>query len=85
MNFSISGECSHVLAVVLKLTDWLTEGLIDIPSRPACTSQPQLWDRPRGVRICPEPVSTVTMSRSGITGRKRRPLVPTFIDNRYVF
>lgn len=83
-NFRVGGECAHVLAVILKLTDWLTEGLLDIPTQPACTSKPQTWDKPRGMKIVSEPVSSAILSKSGSTGRKRRPIIPVFIDNRHV-
>ncbi|KAL4239509.1 Ribonuclease T2 [Mactra antiquata] len=39
-KYRISGECAHVLAVVYKITDWILEGLHDVPFQPACTSMP---------------------------------------------
>ncbi|KAH3826971.1 hypothetical protein DPMN_128903 [Dreissena polymorpha] len=59
----IVGECSHLLAVVLKLTDWILDDLTDVPSQPSSTSCPQQWDKPRGSKIKAEPVSTMVLSR----------------------
>lgn len=72
-----------MLAVILKLTDWLSEGLTDIPCQPACTSKPQQWDKPRGYKIFPRPVSAIVVAKSNSTSRKRQPITPVSIDNRY--
>ena len=71
------------MAVVLKLTDWILEGLVDIPSQPSCTSTPQDWDKPRGKKILPEPVSTMIISRPSNYNRKKRPFIADYRDNRY--
>ena len=84
-HYSAGGDCAHVLAVVLKLTDWVLEGMSDVPSQPACTSVPQQWDKPRGTRIEAEPVCTMVISKPGNTDRKKRPLTADFSDNRYSF
>lgn len=82
MNFSISGECAHLLAVIFKVTDWLLQGLKDVPNEPACTSVPQQWDRPRGHKITPKTVSTMVIGRPGNVARKKRPYFADIVDNR---
>jgi hypothetical protein len=68
----------------MKLADWLIEGLEDVPIQPACTTLPQQWDKPRGPKIQPEPVSTMVIAKPGNANRKRKPLTPVFDDNRYL-
>ena len=80
--FSVSGECAHVLAVIMTVTDWVLEGYKEVPAQPSCTSLPQQWDKPRGQKICPEPVSTMVIAKPGNLKRKRKPLSAVFIDNR---
>ena len=80
--FRTSGECAHVMAVVLKITDWLLEGLVEVPTQPSCTSELQRWDKPRGKKIMPEPVSTMVISQSTNVKRKKRPYTADFRDNR---
>ncbi|WAR04066.1 hypothetical protein MAR_010624 [Mya arenaria] len=74
------GECAHVLGLVLKLTDWLTSGLQEVPSEPACTSKPQEWDRRK---IIAEQVFSMIISRPVNEDRKKRPLTADITDNSY--
>ena len=83
--FSVSGDCSHVLAVLMTLEDWILQGLKDVPDQPACTSMPQQWDKPRGAKIEAEPVTTMVIAKPGTINRKRKPLTANFDDNRYVY
>ncbi|KAL4225003.1 hypothetical protein ACF0H5_015698 [Mactra antiquata] len=78
----VSGECAHVLAVIMTVTDWVLEGFKEVPAQPACTSLPQQWDKPRGQKILPEPVSTMVIAKPGNLKRKRKPLTAVFDDNR---
>ncbi|XP_067949583.1 uncharacterized protein [Watersipora subatra] len=75
------GECAHVLGLVLKLTDWLTSGLQEVPREPACTSKPQEWDMPRRRKIIAEPVSSMIISSPVNEDRKKRPLTADITDN----
>lgn len=81
----MGGQCSHTMAVVMMLEKWKVAGLKDVPAQPACTSIPQQWDKPRGTKIFPEPVSTMVIAKPGTIRRKRRPIMPDFNDNRYKF
>ena len=83
-GYRITGECAHVLAVVLKLTDWILDGLTEVPSQPSCTSLPSRWEKPRGMKIKAEPVSSMVLSRPTNVTRKRRPITSVFVDNRLV-
>ena len=73
------------MAVLLKIEDWILEGYKEVPAQQACTSAPQQWDKPRGSKIEPEPVSTMVIAKPGTTNRKKRPLIANFDDNRLVF
>lgn len=79
---SVSGSCAHVLAAVYQLEDWLVQGLQDIPDGVSCTSTSQQWHRPRGLKIEPTGVSSMIFAKP-LQTRKRRPVIPTFCDNRF--
>ena len=81
--FRVAGECAHTLALVLKLTDWKLDGLEEIPNHPACTDVPQQWGKPGGMKIAPEPVSSMVLAKPVNYNRKKRPLSAIFTDNRY--
>ncbi|KAL4218843.1 hypothetical protein ACF0H5_021431 [Mactra antiquata] len=79
---TVSGECAHVLAVIMTVTDWVLEGFKEVPAQPACTSLPQQWDKPRGQKILPDPVSTMGIAKPGNLKRKRKPLTAVIDYNR---
>src|SRR5664279_2692750 len=81
---SVSGSCAHVLAIVYQLEDWLIQGLHDIPDDISCTSTTQQWHKPRGSKIEPAAVSNMVFAKP-LQGRKRKPVIPTFCDNRLNF
>jgi hypothetical protein len=59
-------------------------GYKQVPAMLSCTSLPQQWDKPRGERIEPEPVSTMIIAKPSNTDRKRKPVITSFTDNRYL-
>ena len=85
LSFRISGQCSHVLAVIVTLEEWKVGGYKDVPAQPSSTSLPQQWDKPRGAKIKAEPVSQMIISRPVNMNRKRKPVTATFVDNRFTF
>lgn len=78
------GSCSHVVAVLMALEQLKLKGYKEVPDMLACTSLPQLWDKPRGEKITPEPVSQMIICRPTNVNRKRRPVMAEFIDNRKI-
>ncbi|XP_022312022.2 uncharacterized protein LOC111117245 [Crassostrea virginica] len=78
----VSGQCAHILAVILTIEQWKIAGLMEIPSHPSSTSLPQQWDKPRGPKICSEPVSQMIICRPTNLNRKRKPVVASFVDTR---
>ncbi|KAJ8310184.1 LOW QUALITY PROTEIN: hypothetical protein KUTeg_012049, partial [Tegillarca granosa] len=78
----ISGECAHLLSVVMTLQNWILEGYKEVPANPSCTSLPQQWDKPRGEKVKGEPVTQMVIVKPINTNRKRKPLVESFHDNR---
>jgi len=64
----------------MTLTDWLLDGVKEVPSQAASTSIPQQWDKPRGAKILSEPISTMVIAKPGSS--KRKPLVAVIDDNR---
>ncbi|XP_048777060.2 uncharacterized protein LOC125681149 [Ostrea edulis] len=77
-----SGQCAHVLAVIMNLEQWKISGFVEIPSMLSSTSLPQQWDKPRGDKIQPEPVSQMIISNPSNLNRKRKPIVASFVDTR---
>ncbi|KAJ8321261.1 hypothetical protein KUTeg_001119 [Tegillarca granosa] len=53
----ISGESAHLRATIMTLATWLLEGYREVPAEQSSTSMPQIWDKPRGPKVKPEPVS----------------------------
>ena len=49
------GHCNHVVGLLFTLNHWFLLRLKEIPADKTCTSLPQLWHRPRGACIQPEP------------------------------
>ena len=82
-SFRIIGGCAHAIAILMLVEEWLLQGLKDVPAFPSCTSMPSQWDKPRGNKILPEPVTQMTISNPANVDRKRKPVTPIFIDNRY--
>ncbi|KAJ8313308.1 hypothetical protein KUTeg_009094 [Tegillarca granosa] len=78
----ISGECAHILAVLMTLQNWILDGYKEVPAEQSCTSLPQSWDKPRGSKIHPEPVSQMVICKPVNVSRKRKPLMAAFYDNR---
>lgn len=81
------GSCAHVLAVVYQIESWMVQGLDDIPDDVSCTSTEQQWHKPRGRKIEPTAVSSMTFAKPSTTtaSRKRKPVIPTYCDNRFNF
>jgi hypothetical protein len=67
----------------MMIESWKLCGYTDIPAEPSSTSLPQQWDKPRGPKILPEPVSQIVIARPGNITRKRKPIMATYNDNRY--
>lgn len=81
--FSLSGTCAHVLAIIIQLEDWLVQGYSDIPDDISSTSTAQQWQKPRGAKIEPVPIAGMVFSKPTTVIRKRRPVKPSYYDNRY--
>ncbi|XP_056014374.1 uncharacterized protein LOC125665758 [Ostrea edulis] len=64
------------------LEQWKISGFVEIPSMLSSTSLPQQWDKPRGDKIQPEPVSQMIISNPSNLNRKRKPIVASFVDTR---
>jgi hypothetical protein len=65
----------------------MVQGLDDIPDDVSCTSTEQQWHKPRGRKIEPTAVSSMTFAKPSTTtaSRKRKPVIPTYCDNRFNF
>ncbi|MED6256159.1 hypothetical protein ATANTOWER_020917 [Ataeniobius toweri] len=50
----------------------------------SCTSQPRQWHKARGKKIYGQPVSSVVVAKAKVN-RKRKPIMSSFIHNKYVF
>lgn len=82
--FSHDGSCSHVVAVLMALEQLKMGGYKEVPALLTCTSLPQQWDKPRGEKITAEPVSQMVLARPTNVARKRKPVMASYVDNRYV-
>jgi len=83
LHFRVSGECAHMVALVMLLEGWLLEGITAIPTEIASTSRPQQWGKPRGMKIRPTVVSEMVIVKPHKNERKRRPLSSEIVDNRF--
>ena len=83
--YRITGECAHVLGLFYTLRNWVLLGMKDVPSDAACTSLPQQWNKPRGVKIQAEAVANIVISKPGKAKRTRMPITANMNDNRLVF
>ncbi|KAK6191227.1 hypothetical protein SNE40_002963 [Patella caerulea] len=80
----MGGRCAHVLAIIIMIEEWKIAGYKDVPSQPSSASLPQQWDKPRGSKIEPDPVSHIRISRPGNVNRKRKPVMANFNYNRKI-
>jgi hypothetical protein len=64
------------------IEQWKIAGYKDVPAFASSTSLPQQWDKPRGPKIKPEPVSHMIFARPGNVCRKRKPVMANYTDNR---
>ncbi|KAJ8310075.1 hypothetical protein KUTeg_011940 [Tegillarca granosa] len=72
-HLRISGECAHLLATIMTLATWFLEGYREVQAEQSSTSMPQIWDKPRGPKVKPEPVSQLIVCKPTTISRKRRP------------
>ncbi|KAH3724580.1 uncharacterized protein LOC127853544 isoform X1 [Dreissena polymorpha] len=79
-----SGTCSHTLAVVSAIEQWKIAGYKEVPALLSSTSIPQQWDKPRGPKVKAEPASYMIFASPTNIGRKRKPIMAQFTDNRKV-
>ena len=54
----------------------------EILAEPSSTNLSQQWDKRRGPKVKPEPVSQMLISKPGNTNRKK-PVMAKYNDNRY--
>ena len=59
-------------------------GLQEVPAEQSVTSLPQQWHKPRGKKICPEPVSSMVLAKPK-EARKRRPVLTDMTNLKYAF
>ena len=65
---SSSGKCAHVLALIIIIESWKINE--EILAKPSSSSLSKQWDKSRGTKVLPEPVSKIIISRPGNTNRK---------------
>lgn len=81
--FSLSGTCSHVVALVQTIIHYQSLGLKEVPADLPSTSLPQQWHKPQGKKINPEPASNIVLAKPGASKRKRRSVLKGFIPQEY--
>ncbi|XP_046570807.1 uncharacterized protein LOC124279049 [Haliotis rubra] len=69
----LSGKCSHIIGLIKTLQGFKLHNFKEIPSDLSSTSMPQQWNKPRGDKILPVPISQVVVARP-TEQRKRKPI-----------
>ncbi|XP_046558856.1 sodium- and chloride-dependent glycine transporter 2-like [Haliotis rubra] len=69
----LSGKCSHIIGLTKTLHGFKLHNFKEIPSDLSSTSMPKQWNKPRGDKILPVPISQVVVARP-TEQRKRKPI-----------
>ena len=74
--FRLSGTCSHVIGLVHTISHYQNLNLKEVPAELSATSLPQQWHKPRGRKIKPQPVTSMTLANptKSPAERKRKPV-----------
>ena len=74
--FRLSGTCSHVVGLVHTIAHYQNLNLKEVPDELSATSLPQQWHKPRGRKIKPQAVVSMTLANpiKSPADRKRKPI-----------
>ena len=74
--FRLAGTCSHVVGLVHTIAHYQNLNLKEVPAELSATSLPQQWHKPRGRKIKPQAVVSMTLANpiKSPADRKRKPI-----------
>ncbi|XP_045214744.1 uncharacterized protein LOC123564895 [Mercenaria mercenaria] len=78
------GVCNHIIALLYNVNHWSSKRMTEIPADMSCTEVSQIWHKPRGDKIEPEPVMKLTFAKAATDRqlRKREPVKCYLYDGR---